>query len=453
MNAIQYDAVVVGNHEFNYGLATLDRAKRQADFPLLAANVYTPGGHRRYGALVDLDATRHQGRDRRRDDARLDGLGPRQPRRQGRHSRHRARRARGGPRRAQRRRRRRDRGRALRAQRAVELRHRRYGRSPSENVAARLAHEVPGIDLMVYGHSHKEMADTRHRHHAADAAQELGDEPRRRASARRAQRRRVGAWWRSTVRSSSGASPRRSRSCIAVTQEGHRAAIRYATTPIGTTAVALARRLGARRRHAAHGLHARGGAPSVGRAARIDRGVRRSTPTLDAGPITVARLSALYPYDNTLRAVKIIRRAAPRVSRAERALLSRDAKAARSTSIRRSPATTTTSWQASTTRSTSSSPSASASRRSRSTGVRSRDGHLHARAQQLSADGRRRLRHAARRARRVRPPARDSPTADRRSRGASRRFDRPITFIPTGESYRPPRSARLLKSMQIKSTQ
>src|SRR5437763_1048182 len=30
----------------------------------------------------------------------------------------------------------------------------------SENVAARLAHEVPGIDLIVYGHSHKEMADT-----------------------------------------------------------------------------------------------------------------------------------------------------------------------------------------------------------------------------------------------------------------------------------------------------
>src|SRR6185436_16293624 len=31
---------------------------------------------------------------------------------------------------------------------------------PSENVAARLAHEVPGIDLIVYGHSHREMADT-----------------------------------------------------------------------------------------------------------------------------------------------------------------------------------------------------------------------------------------------------------------------------------------------------
>ena len=31
---------------------------------------------------------------------------------------------------------------------------------PSENVAARVAREVPGVDLIVYGHSHKEMADT-----------------------------------------------------------------------------------------------------------------------------------------------------------------------------------------------------------------------------------------------------------------------------------------------------
>src|SRR5512142_1032498 len=44
MNAIMYDAVVIGNHEFNYGLPTLDRAVRQADFAMLAANVYTPDG-------------------------------------------------------------------------------------------------------------------------------------------------------------------------------------------------------------------------------------------------------------------------------------------------------------------------------------------------------------------------------------------------------------------------
>src|SRR5262245_9387881 len=44
MNAVQYDAAVPGNHEFNYGLPTLERAAREADFPLLAANVFKPDG-------------------------------------------------------------------------------------------------------------------------------------------------------------------------------------------------------------------------------------------------------------------------------------------------------------------------------------------------------------------------------------------------------------------------
>lgn len=38
MNIIGYDAVALGNHEFNYGLAMLDRWTRQLDFPALAAN-------------------------------------------------------------------------------------------------------------------------------------------------------------------------------------------------------------------------------------------------------------------------------------------------------------------------------------------------------------------------------------------------------------------------------
>src|SRR5215831_18607657 len=50
MNAMQYDAAVIGNHEFDYGLAALDRAMRQADFQFLAANVYGPNGQRRFAA-------------------------------------------------------------------------------------------------------------------------------------------------------------------------------------------------------------------------------------------------------------------------------------------------------------------------------------------------------------------------------------------------------------------
>ncbi|WP_250036165.1 bifunctional metallophosphatase/5'-nucleotidase [Paractinoplanes maris] len=38
MNVLQYDAVTLGNHEFNYGLPLLDRWIRQLGFPALAAN-------------------------------------------------------------------------------------------------------------------------------------------------------------------------------------------------------------------------------------------------------------------------------------------------------------------------------------------------------------------------------------------------------------------------------
>jgi 2',3'-cyclic-nucleotide 2'-phosphodiesterase/3'-nucleotidase len=39
MNAIGYDAMAVGNHEFNYGLEVLRRAESDAEFPLLGANI------------------------------------------------------------------------------------------------------------------------------------------------------------------------------------------------------------------------------------------------------------------------------------------------------------------------------------------------------------------------------------------------------------------------------
>jgi 2',3'-cyclic-nucleotide 2'-phosphodiesterase (5'-nucleotidase family) len=39
MNALRYDAAAVGNHEFNFGLDVLWKAKREARFPILAANV------------------------------------------------------------------------------------------------------------------------------------------------------------------------------------------------------------------------------------------------------------------------------------------------------------------------------------------------------------------------------------------------------------------------------
>ncbi len=47
MNALGYDAMVVGNHEFNFGLANLDRARADARFPWLSANTELVSGSRK----------------------------------------------------------------------------------------------------------------------------------------------------------------------------------------------------------------------------------------------------------------------------------------------------------------------------------------------------------------------------------------------------------------------
>src|ERR1700682_5352130 len=38
MNQLRYDAMTVGNHEYNFGLKNLDRARSEATFPWLSAN-------------------------------------------------------------------------------------------------------------------------------------------------------------------------------------------------------------------------------------------------------------------------------------------------------------------------------------------------------------------------------------------------------------------------------
>src|SRR5581483_5835896 len=159
MNVIQYDAAVIGNHEFNYGLPTLDRAVRQADFPFLAANVFNADGSPRYrgwsvstrrGAKIAIvgattpgsmlwDRDNLAGRVVIRDIVPSVQTAVRQARAAG-------------------------------AAVVIVLLHSGLNEPSSydtvstnvgsENVAARVAHEVRGIDLIVYGHSHKEMPDT-----------------------------------------------------------------------------------------------------------------------------------------------------------------------------------------------------------------------------------------------------------------------------------------------------
>lgn len=159
MNALRYDAAVIGNHEFNYGLSYLNRAVAQATFPMLAANVYRPDGSQPYMARAMLhragvrvavvgattpgsmiwDRDKLRGRVDVRDILPTVRASVSDARAQG-------------------------------ADVVVVVLHSGLdGPSSydtvttgvaSENVAARVAREVPGIDVIVFGHSHREQPDT-----------------------------------------------------------------------------------------------------------------------------------------------------------------------------------------------------------------------------------------------------------------------------------------------------
>lgn len=53
MNELQYDSMTVGNHEYNFGLPVLEKARREAKFPWLSANTYDQGtSHTHYQPYI-----------------------------------------------------------------------------------------------------------------------------------------------------------------------------------------------------------------------------------------------------------------------------------------------------------------------------------------------------------------------------------------------------------------
>ena len=302
MNAMQYDAAAIGNHEFNYGVPFLERTIHQAKFPFLAANAYRPDGAQAYTAWTMVT----------RGEARIGIVGATTPGSMvwDRENL---------------------KGRVVIRDIVPELKAavadvRAAGASvvvvtmhsgldgpasydtvttgvPSENVAARVAREVPGIDLILYGHSHQEMPDT-------TINGVLLMQPKNWATsvavAHLALLRENGTW-RVAGKDSrviQAAGHPESPVVLAATDAAHRATVAYVTAPIGRTTVAW-----------------RADSSRVVDTPLIDlilETERKATgadlastaafsldASLDSGAITAARLQALYPYDNTLRVVRI----------------------------------------------------------------------------------------------------------------------------------------------------
>ncbi|HEX6626952.1 MAG TPA: 5'-nucleotidase C-terminal domain-containing protein [Gemmatimonadaceae bacterium] len=304
MNAMQYDAAAIGNHEYNYGVPYLDSAIRQANFPFLSANTYrlNPAGIHAYrpwaiveraGVKVGVvgattpgvavwDAQNIAGRLRFGDILPSVREAVDQVRKAG-------------------------------ADIVVVTVHSGLNEPssydtvgtgvPSENVAERITREIPGIDLIVYGHSHKEVR-------GQTIGQTLLVQPKNWATSvdiAHLTVSRVGGRWAVTGKRSDlvqAANHEENAAVLAATDAAHRQTVAYVTTPIGSTT----------ERWSADSARLKD-TPLIDFILETERKTAGSDLAstaafstdlvLNPGAITIAQVAQLYPYDNTLRAVRI----------------------------------------------------------------------------------------------------------------------------------------------------
>ena len=304
MNVMQYDAAAIGNHEYNYGVPYLDSAVKQARFPFLSANTYRiePEGVHAYkpwtiveraGIKIGIvgattpgvtlwDAENIRGRLRFGDIVPAVRQAVEEVRAAG-------------------------------ADIVVATLHSGLDEPasydtvstgvPSENVAARVASEVPGIDLILYGHSHKEVK-------GSTIGRTLLIQPKNWATsvdiAHLVVSQSGGKWHVTEKRSDlvQAAGHAESPAVVAATSQIHGETVSYVTTPIGNTS----------ERWSADSARVKD-TPLIDfileterKAAGSDLASTAAFSTdaaMGPGPITIAQVAQLYPYDNTLRAVRI----------------------------------------------------------------------------------------------------------------------------------------------------
>lgn len=302
MNQMRYDAAALGNHEFNYGLDLLDRATAKATFPFLAANAQRTDGGRRYAARTMVTRAKVKvaiigvttpgamvwDRDHLRGRMVVSDIVAALP----------------------------EQVRAARADGADvvvvvahaglegEASYDTVGTAlPSENPMARVAREVPGIDVIVIGHSHRELPDT-------SINGVLLVQPRNWATSLSVttltMERRAGRWALATKQGAlvQARGHAEHPALVRSVARAHLAAVRHSTEVIGRTAVAW--RTDSARVQDSPLIdliqdvqqRATGAQLSVASAFTLNA-------TIEPGPITVAQIAQLYPYENTLRAVKL----------------------------------------------------------------------------------------------------------------------------------------------------
>jgi 2',3'-cyclic-nucleotide 2'-phosphodiesterase (5'-nucleotidase family) len=303
MNAMRYDAAVIGNHEFNYGLGYLARMVSQATFPMLAANVYTSANAHAYapwtlvtraGVRIGVVGGTTPGsmiwdRDKLRGRVEVRDIVPSV------RSAVAEVRARG-------------------ADVVIVLLHSGLDEPssydtvttgiPSENVTARVAREVPGIDMIVFGHSHRELPDT-------TIGATLVTQPRNWAgslSVATLRLQRTGSRW-GVIDKQGGVIRARGRAehpaVVSAVAETHARTVRHVTSPIATTSTTWradsGRVLDTPIIDLVLEVQRRAAGADLASAAAFNLNA-----AFGPGAITMADVAELYPYDNNvLRAIRI----------------------------------------------------------------------------------------------------------------------------------------------------
>jgi 2',3'-cyclic-nucleotide 2'-phosphodiesterase (5'-nucleotidase family) len=307
MNLMGYDAAALGNHEFNYGLQHLDRAIELAGFPFVSANIFRHDtAEHAYTPWVIIPVATHAG-----DTVRVGVTGNTPP---GVHLW--------------------DRDHVtgvlefreiIGAVRAAVADMRRAGADvvvvlshggldgtsydmattglPPENVAAELARREPGIDVIFLGHTHREVADTTINGVLLTQARQWAGSL---AVATLALQRSGGAWrvarkGAEVLRPGPGAVDRAFMDSL---RWEHERTVAWVNARIGTAPEALP--AGDARVRDTPIIdfindvqrRASGAQLSATAAFQLSAG-------LPAGDITVAHVAALYPYENTLKAIRI----------------------------------------------------------------------------------------------------------------------------------------------------
>lgn len=306
MNALGYDAMAVGNHEFNFGLDVLWKAKRESRFPWLSANLeqdYVPGSDGYIPPYIVKEAGR----------ARVAIVGfttPGIPRWE-------------MPENYQ--------GYAFEpiveaAQRVIPLVRRQadlvvaivhsglgrdpqtgrvVGDTPGENAAWDLAEQVPGIDVILFGHSHQELSELFVNGVLLSQPKNWGQSL---ARVDVQMEHTAGTGWK-VIRKHSTTIPvtdavTADPVILALSQPAHEATQAYLDTVIGTATVALDGTTARYEDHPLvdqiHQVQLEAGQADVSLATLFYTGLH-----IEPGPVTIRHMAGLYLYENTLYTVEM----------------------------------------------------------------------------------------------------------------------------------------------------